>query len=376
MDNNYTHSFHPYPAKFPAKVIRSYIEKYSNPGECILDPFCGSGTTLVESRLLGRNSLGIDINPVGVLISKVKSECYTKEDIETLGLIIKSLENALTEPKKWINEHQNVDCLPDYQNRGHWFKDVVVTELSSIKSGIINQYAKSNSKIYLLLLAAFSKIIVLVSNQDTETRYARVEKDINVGDTLLLFLKTTKSYQKILGNNNILPITSKVDVIEGDTLKELTNIDSDSFDLVITSPPYINSFDYYLYHKHRIFLLNKSPQLVRKTEIGGHHTIDSQSYSVAYENYYTAMKKTFENLHRILKNNKKVVLLIGDGVVKGNTINMADLMQKIATETGFEIVERQTVPLKKVSKTFIKDRKIDKKKHHLMIFNNCKPQSL
>lgn len=371
MQNNYTHSFHPYPAKFPANIVRKYIEKYSKQGESVIDPFCGSGTTLVESRLLGRNSLGIDINPVGTLISRVKSEKYGTKDMQTLESIIEELTKSLSDPEKWIKSHYS-DSLPKYENRDYWFTDKMIVELSSIKYGVVDVYEKSNKKLYELLLTAFSKIIVAVSNQDTETRYARIEKDIKTGDALRLFLNTLKSYHKVLINGSIFPNDSKAEVIEGDTLKELPKIGSKSFDLAITSPPYINSFDYYLYHKHRIFLLNKNPMIIRKTEIGGHHTIDSQSFDKAFNEYHDAMKETFDNLHRILKPYKKFVLFIGDGVVKGKVIDMSNIMKKIAKETGFELIAKETVPLKQVSRRFIKDKKIERKKHHIMTFINSK----
>lgn len=370
MQDEYTHPFHPYPAKFPARIISRYIEKYSLKGDDVIDPFCGSGTTLVESRLLGRNSLGIDINPIGALISKTKSEKYSEVDMETLDAVIEEITVSLLNPKRWIKIHYQ-DGLPNYDRRSFWFSEEVIFELNAINSGVISGYSLSNRKIFDLLRTAFSKIIVRVSNQDKETRYARVEKNIQVGDTLKLFLRTLKSYRKALGFCNF-PDDSKVSVIEGDTLKELPKIKSDSFDLALTSPPYINSFDYYLYHKHRILLLNKNPKSVRKTEIGGHHTIDSQTYEKAFNNYQDAMKTTFENLHRILKPEKKFILFIGDGVVKGRFIDMAEFMEIIAKQTGFEMTERESIPLKQVSKGFIKDSKIDKKKHHVIIFTNKK----
>lgn len=367
---NYTHVFHPYPAKFPANIIRTYIEKYSKQGDSVIDPFCGSGTTLVECLLLDRNCLGMEINPVGVLMSKSKSAKYSEKDKEKLDSIIQELTNSLVEPKKWIKESYS-DNLPKYENREYWFKDFVIIELNAIKSNIIDKY-KNNDRLHELLLTAFSRIIVPVSNQDTETRYARIEKNLNIGDTIKLFLKTLKSYQKILADPYVVYNGSKINVIHGDSLKELPKIDENSFDLALTSPPYINSFDYYLYHKHRIFLLNENPRIVRKTEIGGHHTIDSQSYDKAFGNYYEAMKTTFTNLHRILKSNKKFILFIGDGVVKGRIIDALDVMTTIGKETGFKLLGNESVPLKEVSKVFIKDEKIEKKKHHIMTFNNSK----
>lgn len=371
MPGNYTHFFHPYPAKFPADIVRKCIAEYSKEGERVIDPFCGSGTALVESKLLGRNAFGIDINPVGVLISKAKSANYADKDLLALDSVIEQVTGAVLVSEMWIEGHTS-DSLPTYENRQYWFSDSVIRELNAIQSELIAPFKEQNPTLYELLMTAFSRIIVQVSNQDTETRYARVEKNIKVGETLKLFLKTLKAYRKAFTEAEKPIAETRVEVIEGDTLKELPKLAENSFDMAITSPPYINSFDYYLYHKHRIFLLNKSPMLVRKTEIGGHHTIDGQTYDKAFNEYRSAMKTVFECLHKILKPNKKFVLLIGDGIVKGKVINSAELMEAIAKETDFCVLKTETVPLKQVSKTFIKDKKIERKKHHLMVFVNHK----
>jgi len=67
-----THGYHRYPAKFIPQIVSRLAEKYTNEGDLIVDPFGGCGTTLVESKVMGRPSVGVDINPVAVLITKAK----------------------------------------------------------------------------------------------------------------------------------------------------------------------------------------------------------------------------------------------------------------------------------------------------------------
>ena len=67
-----THSYHRYPAKFIPQIVSRLIDKYSNTGDLVVDPFGGCGTTLVESKVMGRHSIGVDINPVAVLIAQAK----------------------------------------------------------------------------------------------------------------------------------------------------------------------------------------------------------------------------------------------------------------------------------------------------------------
>ena len=70
---SYTHCMHTYPAMFIPQVARRLLEQYSKKGDTVCDIFCGSGTALVESRLLGRNSYGIDLNPLATFLAKVKT---------------------------------------------------------------------------------------------------------------------------------------------------------------------------------------------------------------------------------------------------------------------------------------------------------------
>jgi hypothetical protein len=69
----YTHGFHTYPATFIPQIAKKLISVFSTEGDTVCDIFCGSGTTLVESSLLNRNAIGIELNPLAVLIAKVKT---------------------------------------------------------------------------------------------------------------------------------------------------------------------------------------------------------------------------------------------------------------------------------------------------------------
>lgn len=86
-----THSIHPYPAKFPPQLPKLILEKYSKRNEIVLDPFCGSGTTLVEAKLLGINSIGVDVNGLSCLLSKVKTTPVTEIQGESISNFIERI---------------------------------------------------------------------------------------------------------------------------------------------------------------------------------------------------------------------------------------------------------------------------------------------
>ena len=74
--DEYTHGFHLYPAKLNPHIARRLIRQYGQGAEHLLDPFCGSGTTLVEARLAGLSAVGYDVNPTATSMSLAKSQNY------------------------------------------------------------------------------------------------------------------------------------------------------------------------------------------------------------------------------------------------------------------------------------------------------------
>src|SRR5437867_2123616 len=78
------HGLHPYPAKMHPHIVKALISKFSKANSRIVDPFCGSGTTLVEALLAGKDSCGLDLNPQAVIVSKAKTTVVDPKDIPSI----------------------------------------------------------------------------------------------------------------------------------------------------------------------------------------------------------------------------------------------------------------------------------------------------
>ena len=146
--NYLTHGIHSYTAKLIPHIPRYFIEKYTKRGDVIFDPFCGSGTTLLEARFLSRNAIGIDINPLATLISEVKT---TPLDIDELSLAIRLVKEDV--------KNSNRKLTVVFPNIDYWFCKKARNELSRIKFSIESLNGRFSESLYRFLLVCFSSII-------------------------------------------------------------------------------------------------------------------------------------------------------------------------------------------------------------------------
>ena len=126
------HSFHRYYGKLIPAIPRSAIREFTEEGDVVFDPFVGSGTTAVEAIYNNRSFVGVEINPLSVLITEIKTANYNVEILEKVSAnIIELIEND--------NEPVTEDEKPFCVNREHWFKDFVQVDLIKIKETYLNQ---------------------------------------------------------------------------------------------------------------------------------------------------------------------------------------------------------------------------------------------
>lgn len=367
-----THTIHPYPCKFIPQIPNTLIQELSSVGETVFDPFCGSGTTLVEALRLGRHAVGIDANPLACLISRAKTTRISDTEVTVLQTLAEEIQN--------LGERASVGVLPlfpdlpvlpttavrpRFKGVDEWFDPHVVDELAFVKEKCL---ALDSANARQLALAAFSSIIVNVSRQDSDTRYVRRDKNIKRGDTLQQFSRAlNRTIQRAVEFTEEVDSQLSVQVHE---VNVLAGPDIDLVDLVVCSPPYPNAFSYHLYHRTRMLWLDMDQPRFKREEIGSHRKYSRKGPNAAtVETFRRELHTILTWLTCRLRPNRHACFVIGDSTLKGETIENDKLLIEVAESTGFQVEANIKRRLQDSRKSF--NPTIGKiKQEHIVVLRN------
>src|SRR3989338_3192525 len=252
----HVHRLHPYMGKFIPQLVEIFLRKYQP--KLVYDPFCGSGTTLVEANTLGIDSIGTDISVFNTLLSRVKTSDY---DVQLLEKEIKDILQRL------------------YNYKSKFSKDEKVNKLFTTKNEYINNWFAPNTQKELL---CFLRLIKDYTYQDllkiVLSRSARSARLVTHYDLDFPKVPQTKPYQCFKNCRVCIPVDEAykflsrytIDTLE--RVKEFSKIKTgakvtvnhadsitvklpNGIDMVFTSPPYIGLIDYHEQHKYAYELL-------------------------------------------------------------------------------------------------------------------------
>lgn len=346
-----SHDIHPYPAKFIPQIPRNLIARLSLPGEKVWDPFGGSGTTALESVLLGRQAVSSDLNPLAEVIGKAKLLTPTKEDddfltglVEELFIVAASEQSVLEAINRFAPVSQ---LIPNIPNCEQWFHPSAVAELSYLKTRI---KTFQSEKCQRLALVCLSKIILKSSFQDSETRYARCQKEFPLGKVIRLFAGTLESSLKKVRYLGTHLQFREAEFFTAD-LRQDSVVKPGSIDLIVTSPPYANANDYTLYHRFRLFWLGFDPRELAKKEIGSH--LRHQKEQSGMQEYLEEMEQCLKHMALGLRPGRYAVMVVGDSMFDGQLSHSAGLLGERARKVGFEVIGEIKRNLPKHRRSFI-----------------------
>ena len=355
-DKNYlTHGLHPYPAKFIPHIPRALLQGLAPPGGLVLDPMCGSGTTLVEGTLLGYPTIGTDLNPIAVLATKAKTLRLDQHVVAEIERFLIRLDDHSR-----LQTHGQVASPFSFRNHDKWFAPWVAEELSHI----LEQATVLSTKARLLARATLSAIIVTVSYQESETRWCAKPNPILPGETIRRF---SDRLRDAVEDSRLYSAISKApsEAWRADT-RSLPLPDS-SVDTIITSPPYANSHDYYLYNKLRMFVLGYDVLPVQLAEIGSRHKHSDLKAPIG--DYLGAMEEAFTEWRRVLVAGGRAAVVVGDAVIRGQFFDMGEELASVAARVGFAPEQQLRFAHRQFNTTFQRGFGTRHDKHtHVLIF--------
>lgn len=340
-DYHKIHQLHPYFAKYHSELPRRIIQSMTKVNDVVLDPFCGSGTTLVESSLIGRNAIGIDMNPIACLMSNVKTSIISNSKATLIYKLLHDIESDIdsyygkTQPTSRLNGDNNYK-LPQFHNRDFWFTSNALNELAIIKRHILFQ----KDRVFLnLLLLSFSRIIVFASNQHGESRYTRILKKRKPKDIFNQFNKVVLNMFEVVKDYNKHRKDVEIKVYNKDS-RTMDFIKDNSIDLVVTSPPYLNSWDYGLYHRFRFFWLDMNVKLYEENEIGKHlRALEGRSKTDEVYRYRIDMRAVLKEVSRTLKHNKFCFIVNANSIVKKKFIDTNEILVEEAKKCNLMLID-------------------------------------
>jgi DNA modification methylase len=352
------HRWYAYKEGFSPKFVADFLKRFSkSKDDVIFDPFGGIGTTVLESSLLGYRAFSNEINPLCNYIAEIKTNTYSDTDKDTILIFLSNL----------INEKLNVEATPPVNKTVvGYFTKVTLSSILKIQNWI-NKI--SEHKIKQLFNLAFLTILEKLSTHKKDGNGVKRKKNF-CGDASINKVKELLKQQIHLFIND----AEKAKIGVKPTINEQSSFDKyeleQKVDLVITSPPYANCFDYSKVYLVELwfggFFKNKNDQILfressvishvhykwskRHNEFG-HNLINKKIANfLSKQNlwdkkipnmligYFSDMGKVFSELKPNLNNGAILGFVVGNSVYAGVPVATDILLSEIAIKLGYELV--------------------------------------
>lgn len=390
-----THDYHRYPAKFIPQLTARLIKENSQIGDLVCDPFMGSGTALVEAIINGRRAYGTDINPVAILISRAKTTpiepTFFKCQISPLlGEIKADIGRKHHGQMPLLVSPYDFDItIPDNKRLEYWFPEKQKTDLAIILSRI---NTIEDQKIRTILLCAFSNILKGCSSWMMKSVKPTIDKNKIIADAYKSFVLQTR--RMIIKNEQLWKMlgTKEVDCVIDNVDAHNMRIKDNSATLIVTSPPYVTSYEYADLHQLTAIWLGYTDKLseFRSKFIGsiqkgnylsgelysklGRETVTElrqidKREANGVEHYFFEMQLCFQEMQRVLKHGGRASIVIGDTDLKKVRIHNADFFVQTMEKFGFKVyqvikrpIPNKILPLTRDQKTgrFVATSKADR----------------
>lgn len=352
------HSVHSYPAKFPALIATKAIdfarEEKVSLGK-IADVFCGCGTVPLEAKIHGIDFWGTDINPVATLIARAKSQNYNVKKLENyLQKICSALDSSDIRAHNYLSSNERIQ---------YWFTLDAFEELDKLLQSIYLNVPKEDNVYRDAFLCVFSSILKMCSRWLMKSIKPQVDPSKKQYSPLHIFKRNARRFIDAVKeiNTEVLDngYSPRIDI---EQTNFLTRIKPPMVDLIVSSPPYVTSYEYADLHQLSSLWLGYTDDYrsLRKGSVGSSYGCDSKEIESvilnetavnlitrlqkakvqpakirAIERYYKDMQVTVAKCFSMLNDNGMVLFVIGDTEYKGVQVTNASQLVESMEQTGF-----------------------------------------
>lgn len=344
---NWLHHMSPYAGRITPQIVHWLTKSFSNKNDVILDPFCGIGTVPLEANLLGRQSIGFDLNPYAFYISDAKMDRRPiSEHIEFLESIsIDSNPDVINEVPSWVWEYYNRKTLEE-----------ILTVIDILKE------RKKRFVLGCLLGVSQGHRIGHLSKASGLTLPLKPRAD-DPGEYKEVIPRLINKVKRMYKDGFPIEPVGKIQQIDSRNMP----IKDNHVDCIITSPPYLDNLDYVSSNRLRLALLGYHGEKAKKL---------SKKLMYKQESYINLMNKVFREMSRVLKPKGIFVLIIGD-VHKGKKHTITgNLIKESLKYNNFRIINEfsDTIPFNRsVQRTLrMQNSHLPNRLDRIMIISNEK----
>lgn len=298
--------------QFSPQLIEKVIEAYAHEGAVLLDPFVGSGTVLYESACFGLNAYGCEVNPAAVSFARIyELSSMQKSDVLDVVLEIDTFVS------QFVNDLPLFSPLP----------------IEEFKNHLVVKCKNSNDRIEVIVFRA------LIAGMDFEAKKTDIKRINNV-------------WAALRSNIELLPYSPvKIQCFNSDARS--IPLPDESVDIVITSPPYINVFNYHQNYRKSVEALDVDVLHVAKSEIGANRKYRQNRFMTVVQ-YAMDMYQVFIELRRVCKKQAKVIFVVGvESNVRRTSFKNSSIINSVARLAGFNMLGEQVRSFKNKFGEFI-----------------------
>ena len=322
-----THGFHSYAGRMHPSTARVAIARFSQPGQNVLDPFCGSGTVLVEALAAGRIAVGSDASPLAVIIARVRSTTLGPEGRQRLVEDARRIaETAAERARKRLRPE-----IPKWARgeKDRFFSHVAL-ELYGLRA-LIGETQEDD--VGLALRACLSSILVKFMRGSDEAEARRIGRGV---PSHFFASRAEELARGLEALERRTPAGTPAPQIRVADARDLGMLSADGFDLILSSPPYAGTYDYAEHHDVRFLWLGLPRENLDRVQVGAR----DEGLGSAAERWRQDRRRWLSEMARVARRGAAIILQVGDGVVAGAPEDATRAVEEEARRLGLDPVAR------------------------------------